>query len=391
MRVLLTSWSWPTHYYWLMPVAWACRAAGHEVLVAVPPGGTRGAARAGLPVVAVGSEFDVMPVIAKYYWSSPIAELAARGEDVDWERMRAAGEQPLSVYALLASLMQDDLVALTSAWQPDLMVFDGVNYAAPLAAAACGVPAVRQIWGVDFSAQLAPFAKEALARHRSRLGLGEVDVLGTATLDPCPPTMQLADGFRRMATRYPPYNGPGRAPGWVLKRPRRPRVCVTWGTVSHLFGDRIFPLGGVLEALAGLDIEVIAAVSGRDRAELGRVPANAQVVEDLPLHLFLASCDLVISHGGGGVTATSIDAGVPQLTVPRTSEQVLTCRALARTGAAEMIALDDASPDLLREQTVRLLDSATHTAAAHALMREARAQRPLADTVAELAALAGRG
>lgn len=388
MRVLLTSWSWPTHYYWLMPVAWACRAAGHEVLVAVPPAATRGVAAAGLPVVAVGSDFDVMPVISKYYWSSPIAEIAARGEDVDWERMRTAGEQPLSVYALLASAMQDDLVALTRSWQPDLMVFDGVNYAAPLAAAACGVPAVRQIWGVDFSAQLAPFAGQALARHRDRLGLGEVDVLGAATLDPCPPSMQSAAGIRRLSTYYPPYNGPGPAPRWVLERPRRPRVCVTWGTVSHLFGSRVFPLGGVLEALADLDIEVIAAVSGRDGAELGRVPANARVVQDLPLHLFLPSCDLVISHGGGGVTATAIDAGVPQLTVPRTSEQVLICRALAGTGAAEMIALDEVSPALLRERTAALLGSAARTAAADALMREAKSMRSLAETVGDLAALA---
>ncbi|MFD8145428.1 nucleotide disphospho-sugar-binding domain-containing protein [Streptomyces sp. NPDC059708] len=390
MRVLLTSWSWPTHYYWLMPMAWACRAAGHEVLVAVPPAGVAGASRAGLPVVAVGSDFDELPVIAKYYWSSPIAEISARGGEVDWERMRAAGERPLSVYALLSSFMQDDLLALTRSWRPDVMVYDAVNYAAPLVAAACGVPAVRQIWGVDFSSQLAPFAPEALARHRARLGLAEDegDVLGALTLDPCPPSMQLDDGIRRLPVRHPPYNGPGRAPRWLLERPRRPRVCVTWGTVSHLFGERLFPLAGVLRALSGLDIEVVAAVSPRDRAELGPVPANTRVVENLPLHLFLSGCDLVVSHGGGGVVGAAIDAGVPQLTVPRTSEQVLICRSLAGTGAGEMIALDDASPALLREQVARLLGSAAHEDAARALMREARAQRPLSRTVADLEALA---
>ncbi|GHF27958.1 nucleotide disphospho-sugar-binding domain-containing protein [Streptomyces morookaense] len=390
MRVLLTSWSWPTHYNWLVPVAWAFRSAGHEVLVAVPPGGTHGVTRAGLPAVAVGADFDVDRVISKYYWSSPIAEISARGDDVDWDRMREEGQQPLAVYALLASIMQDGLVALTRGWRPDLMVFDGVNYAAPLAAAACGIPAVRQIWGVDFSSQLAPFADEALARHRAQLGLGEVDVLGTATLDPCPPSMQLVDGVRRLPTRYPSYNGPGKAPRWVLDRPRRPRVCVTWGTVSHLFNGRIFPLGGALDALADLDVEVVATVPKGGRKELGSVPANTRVVEDLPLHLFMASCDLVISQGGGGVTATAVEAGVPQLTVPRTSEQVLICRSLERTGAARMIALDDASTALLREEVVRLLGSAAHTAAARSLMREARAQRSLADTVDTLTALAGR-
>ncbi|MGW2426811.1 nucleotide disphospho-sugar-binding domain-containing protein [Streptomyces sp. NPDC001709] len=388
MRILLTAWSWPTHYHWLTPVAWACRAQGHEVLVAVPPAGVSGVIRAGLPAVATGADYDVAPVIEKYYWSSPIAETAARGEHVDWERARQAGEQPLSVYALLADVMQDALLRLVRSWRPDLIVYDGVHYAAPLAAAACGVPAVRQIWGVDFSACLAPFAEEALARHRVRLGLDEVDVLGSATLDPCPPSMQLRDAVCRLPVCHPPHNGSARAPRWVLDRPRRPRVCVTWGTVSHLFSGRIVPLSRVLDALAPLNVEVVAAVSARDRAELGSVPENARIVEDLPLHLFLDSCDLVVSQGGGGVTTTAIHAGVPQLTVPRTSEQVLTSRALQATGAADMIPLAQATPERVAEHVQALVGSSAHMAAARALRDEIRAQPSLADAVHELVAIA---
>lgn len=388
MRVLLTSWAWPTHYYWLNPVAWACRAAGHEVLLAVPPAAAGPAGRGGVPTAAVGADFDPMPIIEKYYWSSPIGDLAARGEDVDLEAMRAAGEQPLGIYAILAEVMQDALVELIRSWRPDLLVFDAVTYAGPLAAAVCGVPAIRQIWGVDYSSQLAGFADAALARHRARLGLDTVDVLGAATLDPCPPSLQLADGLSRRPTRYPPYNGPGRLPGWLARPGRRPRICVTWGTVSHVLGDRMFPVPRVLEALSGLDAEVVAAVAPRDLPSLSAVPANVRVAANLPLHLLLPSCDLVVSQGGAGAVAAAIDAGLPQVAVPHLHEHLLNSRQVVAAGAAELVALDEAEPATVRDAVTRVLGSARHREAARRIQAELHDQPRLADRVTELSELA---
>ena len=51
MRVLVTSWGWRSHFYPLVPLAWALRSAGHEVLVASQPSMTEDIVGAGLPAV----------------------------------------------------------------------------------------------------------------------------------------------------------------------------------------------------------------------------------------------------------------------------------------------------------------------------------------------------
>ncbi|WP_410567105.1 nucleotide disphospho-sugar-binding domain-containing protein [Amycolatopsis sp. cmx-4-61] len=389
MRVLLTSWAWPTHYFWLTPIAWSLRAAGHEVLVAVPPGAVHGVTRGGLPAAAVGADFDVLPIIEKYYWASPLADEAAAGELTDWAAARAAGEQPLAVYALIAKVMQDDLVALVRRWQPDLMVFDAVTYAGPLAAAACGVPAVRQIWGVDYSSYLTGFAPRALAAHRAALGLDDLDVLGTATLDPCPPSLQRRDDVRRLFARHLPFNGSGTVPRWLLEPPRRKRICVTWGTIAHVLGERAFGVDKVLGAFADVDAEVVCAVSPRDRARLGVLPANVRVAENLPLHLLLPSCDLIVSQGGAGAVASAVTAGVPQVCVPHFGEHVLNSRTIADAGAGELVPLDAATADSVRAAVLRVLGSASHEKAAAALAEEAAAQPALSEVAAGLPELAG--
>jgi len=389
VRVLLTSWAWPTHYFWLTPIAWSLRAAGHEVLVAVPPGAVPGVTRGGLPAVAVGADFDVLPIIEKYYWASPLADEAAAGELTDWDAARAAGEQPLSVYALIAKVMQDDLVALVRRWKPDLLVFDAVTYAGPLAAAACGVPAVRQIWGADYSSYLTGFAPRALAEHRAALGLEDVDVLGVATLDPCPPSVQRRDDVHRVFARHLPYNGSGVAPRWLLEPKRRKRICVTWGTIAHVLGERAFGVDKVLGAFAGVDAEVVCAVSPRDRERLGVLPANVRVAENLPLHLLLPSCDLIVSQGGAGAVASAVTAGVPQVCVPHFGEHVLNARAIADAGAGELVPLDAATAESVEDAVARVLGSASHEKAAAGLAEEAAAQPALSEVVTRLPELAG--
>src|SRR2546423_3297064 len=49
----------------------------------------------------------------------------------------------------VADAMVDDLVAFAQAWRPDVIVYDPLTYAAPIAAAVVGVPAVRHLFGPD--------------------------------------------------------------------------------------------------------------------------------------------------------------------------------------------------------------------------------------------------
>ena len=67
MRVLFTSWAWPTHYYQMVPLAWALRAAGHEVRAASAPALSATIAASGVPAVGVGDDsVDAVARIREY-------------------------------------------------------------------------------------------------------------------------------------------------------------------------------------------------------------------------------------------------------------------------------------------------------------------------------------
>ncbi|OEV20141.1 protein IroB, partial [Streptomyces nanshensis] len=66
MRVLFTTWAWPSHLYALVPLAWACRSAGHEVLVVSQPELLPLIERTGLPGAAVGKDVDGAGMVRGY-------------------------------------------------------------------------------------------------------------------------------------------------------------------------------------------------------------------------------------------------------------------------------------------------------------------------------------
>ena len=59
MRVLFATWAFSGHLNPMVPLGWALRAAGHETLVASHPSFAPVIARAGLPALPVGPEFDL--------------------------------------------------------------------------------------------------------------------------------------------------------------------------------------------------------------------------------------------------------------------------------------------------------------------------------------------
>src|SRR5882757_8332379 len=62
MRVLFATSPWPTHYFMMVPTAWAFRAAGHDVLVASQPSMSGLIASTGLPAVRVGPDIDLVDI-----------------------------------------------------------------------------------------------------------------------------------------------------------------------------------------------------------------------------------------------------------------------------------------------------------------------------------------
>ncbi|MCL2731214.1 MAG: DUF1205 domain-containing protein [Actinomycetia bacterium] len=406
MRVLITPMAWPTHYYQMVGLAWALRAAGHDVRVAGQPPLADAVTGTGIIAVTAGGGYDIIAGIAD---AVRVRDELARDLNVTGpgqfppEVLRRLLDLRMVPHVRTAQDMAEDLVSFAVAWRPDLVVTDPLVYAAPLAAAAVGAPVVRHLWGPDMSRKVGLPGNgvsveqdhraawpEEMAELYARYGVEPPADLAVRTLDTCPESLQLPGVPNRVAMRYTSYNGAAVAPSWLLEPAERPRICVTWGSLTTTMkGEEAFLVPQIVRALAGLDVEVILALRAADRARLGELPPHMRALEGMPLDLILPTCSAIMHQSGAGSTLTAALHGVPQITVPQIADQGLVSERLAGTGAG--ISLDG---DRLEEETVRravteVLDTPGPAEAARRLRAEMLEQPAPSAIVAELEALAG--
>jgi UDP:flavonoid glycosyltransferase YjiC (YdhE family) len=397
MRVLFATWALSAHFNPMVPLGWALRAAGHETLVASHPAFAPTIARAGLPALPAGPDFDLDAEVR--------AETAAGrwyDESLTEEEVRLRHRDLIGLQAprRSAEVMADDVVSFARYWRPDLVVFEPTSFVGPLVARLLGVPAVRHLWTADFTAGLDLVERRLLGPLFARFGLDEIGVLGDLTLDPCPPRLEVADDLPRQPIRYIPYNGRSVLPPWLREPPSRRRVCVTWGgsMTGAEMRDRMAHVPRVVRALAGLDVEVVVAVLESQRELFTELPANVRSVGPVPLHLLLPTCDAIIHQGGGGTLMTALVGGLPQLVVPSFPDQAFSARQLAATGAGRYLpGGETVTAATVAEHAGILLEDGRYRAAARELQAEALALPPPADVVpileqlARTAALSGAG
>ncbi|MFF3743720.1 nucleotide disphospho-sugar-binding domain-containing protein [Streptomyces kronopolitis] len=377
MRLLFTTWAWPSHLYALVAQAWACRAAGHEVLVASQPALAAEIGRCGLPAAVTGHDVDAVAMVRRYVIGAPRAEAGGRG-----------GPRAAEMFLAHAESMTEALVELAAEFRPDVVVYEPTALAGPLAAAVQGVPAVRHLYGTDLMARAKQVLPGLLAPLAARYGLDGVDPFGALTLDPTPPSLRPPAAPPAVPVRYVPFNGGGRPV--TLPEPGVPRLCVTWGhTMAKLSAER-FLLPEVVRALHPLGVELVAAVSAAQVPLLGQLPEGVRVVVDAPLHSLLDTCDGVVAHGGAGTVLTALHHGLPLLLVPQLPDHAGHAGAVAGAGAGQLLPVADAAPRRLREECLRLLEDGAPRAAARRLREEMRRQPPPAARVGALVSAAGR-
>jgi hypothetical protein len=181
----MSTWGWRSHFYSLVPLAWALRAAGHEVLVAGHPAMTDVITGAGLAAVPLGADVDFEEA-----FTGRIGRVGAL------DRPNGGGSLDPSItpdggVVRMADALLDDLVAFGRSFRPDLVVWEPFNLAAAVAAAALGVPGVLNLWGPDHSASLRMDREAVVGPLAARFGLAADDVglAGSLTLDPVPAPM----------------------------------------------------------------------------------------------------------------------------------------------------------------------------------------------------------
>lgn len=375
MRVLVSSWGWRSHLYPLVPLAWALRSAGHEVLVASQPSMAEVILGAGLPAVAIGEDLDFAEEFRGKSGRVATMSERARGE-VAQGSLRPAVTTDGGVVRFAAAMVAD-LVAFGRQFDPDLVVFEPQNFAAAITAAALGVPGVRQLWGPDETTQLHLDRDKILGPLAARVGvaLDDVKPAGSLMLDPCPPGMQVPLVGPSQPVRFVPYNGPSLLPDWLRTPPERPRICLTWGTVMASLGiDPARELATMITEVAGLDVELVLALHPAQHASLPDLPGNVRLARTpLALQLVLPSCSAVIHQGGAGSMMTALAAGVAQVVVPLVGDQHLNAERLVAVGAGMSVPDGVARPTEVRRLVAELLGGAPQQQRAAELAEQVRA------------------
>ncbi|MDJ1136880.1 nucleotide disphospho-sugar-binding domain-containing protein [Streptomyces iconiensis] len=391
MRILFTTFPWKSHYWTMVPTIWACRAAGHEVIVASTPSLIGTITGSGVPAAAVGRDID-LPEIARSRrlaaWHDHErwpADYPAHPERLtDGQRDVLAGLAELQV--AMAEAMVGGLVSLARRWRPDLVVHNTVTLAGPVAAEVMEVPSVSHHWGGPglHQIEMRGLGTEPLPAYARLFERYETPVRTAPGLwiDMCPPSLQLPTSCPRAVVGYVPYNGTGQAPDWAPRPSERPRVCVTWGeTTMRLLGqDGLRMFRAAVDAVAGLDAELVIATTEDQRAALGELPPGARVLTSVPLHLIAPTCHAVVHHAGSGTLLTSARAGVPQLTITRRPEPTLAGERLVGVGAGrhlrhDELAGNDAATEVIRADVEKLLTEPAYRKAAERL-REEMARQP---------------
>ncbi|MBP0461349.1 nucleotide disphospho-sugar-binding domain-containing protein [Streptomyces montanisoli] len=388
MRVLFATWAAPSHLFPMVPLAWAFRAAGHEVRVAAPASGAAAVAATGLSAVAAGPDVAVAQMAGR----ERLAPWRSRGEwATGWSaRPDLLGEAELDVLRALADkqlmvadAMLGDLVAFGRRWAPDLVVYDSLCLAGPVAAAALGVPAYGFVAGspaVTRIERLHPSTGPlpAYLRLFERFGAEPV-VEPRGWLDPCPPSLRLPFDGDRTELRHVSYNGPGTVPGWLLDDPGRPRVVVTGGAAGSKYGGQAGAglFRDTLEAVTSLGAEAVLALTPAQAENLGPVPEGTRVVRSLPFHLLFPACHAVVHHGGSGTAFAAFAAGLPQLVLPQAPVLAELARSMEARGAALVLGADEQEdPRRFATAVARLLDDNDLTRAARNLQDEVATMPP---------------
>jgi glycosyltransferase (activator-dependent family) len=401
MRILFTVNPEKSTFLYQVPLAWALRTAGHEVRMASTPAFADTITQAGLTAVPVGRQVDTERLLVAQGVTSEIIEQYRAGlpppynvvddpDNAEWEDVLDGCAGTVETFKFEGFSMLGGVVDFARHWEPDLIIWNPLTPAGPIAAKACGAAHARTLFGVDVfgltrqhflrlmaeqpaEEQLDPVA-DWLGSHARRYGSEFTEDMATGqfTLDQFPRSLQLeADDLDYVRMQYIAYGGAAVVPKWLQAPPERPRVALTLGsTATDTYEGYTVPLSDILGALSELDIELVATVAESEQEKIGTLPDNVRLVPYVPWHAIVPTCSAVIHHAGAATLATTARHPVPQLALHYHFDQPILGRMLAEQGAGLEIHTSLATGDNVRDSVRRLLTEPTFTERATALRDE---------------------
>lgn len=390
VRVMFSTTAGAGHLGPMVPVAHACRAAGHEVAVAAPVSFGPAVTDAGLPHLPfpdvpadqLGAVFARLPGLPREEANRVvISEVFGR----------------LDARAALPVLLET-----VESWRPDVVVRDPCEFGALAAAAWYGLPQVQVAIGLGRLLQMAAgWLEDPIRELEAAAGLADLQgaarLLATPTLSSVPAVLDSPDaGHAGGEGPVWRFHAPSTADGPSLPGEwgdaSAPLVYVSFGSVAGSLGPFAGMYPAILEVLADLPVRVLLTTgTGYDPARLGRVPGNARSVEWWPQAAAMREASVVIGHGGFGTTMIALAHGVPQLVLPLfASDQFMNAERVAEVGAGLRLEGGLESVGEVPGLVDKLLRESRFAATARDIAAEIAALPDVAATVDVLHDLVGR-
>jgi UDP:flavonoid glycosyltransferase YjiC (YdhE family) len=372
MRVLFSTTPLDGHFRPLLPLATALRARGHEIAFATAASWHGHVEAEGFAALAAGVDHG-----------------AARAVRLDRERPAVDRVMPLDrrlyVFSYLfaeghAPAKLAGLLGAARTWRPDAIVYESADLAAPIVAAALGLPTVHHGFGTMTPLRILERAAEAVAPLWRRAGLEpdrHAGAFGGLYVDVVPPSLDGDRPLSEYVRLRPSLQADAEPPGWLGELPR-PLVYATMGTVFNTPAT----FAPLLEALGASPVGALVTV-GRDvdPAALGPLPANVRAERFVPQAHVLPACAAVVSHGGSGTLLGALAAGVPLVLLPQGANQFENADQCRRIGVAVSLAPEAATAEAIAGALATVLDEPSYRAAAGRLRDEIAAMQS-ADEVA---------
>jgi UDP:flavonoid glycosyltransferase YjiC (YdhE family) len=344
MRVLFSCRPGLGHFHPLVDLASTLIDSSHLVLFASSPDSVEAIRSAGFDADPVGLTDWFTDWQMRERLIREVPELVStppeRMRFLMFPRVFAGLEVPPRVEGLLPILRE---------WQPELIVHEMAEFAAPLAAALEGIPTVNHSWGPIVAPDVMAEAGAFAAGHWRAAGLPTPDRGGMYDglyIDVCPPSLQaphISTVPRVQPMRPVPTSSVHEADApWLAELGRRPVVTVTLGT---LFNKRLDLFQVIIEGLAALDLDVIVALGpGVEISSVGPLPSNTQAFSWVPWRELLEKTTVVISHGGASSTLGPLSLGIPVVMVPLGADHFVNAERVLAAKAGVVLDRSTVSP-----------------------------------------------
>jgi Protein of unknown function (DUF1205) len=287
-----------------------------------------------------------------------------------------------TVFTVIGDEMLDGVMAIVRAWRPDVIIYTPFASAAPIAATKHKIPSVFLGIAIAYTPEvLFHSTYSRMTRSCERHCVGDIQA-PSFWIDVAPTSLRgtSTDG---VCMRPISCTGATLVDAANLNVSCRPQIAVTLGSVIPV-AEGLTSLRWLVTAAPTIKAEFVIALGRPDAEGLGELPPNVHASTWISFERLIPGSAAVIHHGGPGTMFAALDAGLPQLVVPRASDQFYNAKALRRRG----VALVPEEPELGSEALSQLLTDHGLRRAAQEVGKEMRCMPAPADVARQVIGLA---